>query len=166
MRHARIAALLVLFSACSDRTEATRIVDGKGVQEYVEAHRGKPLLINFWASWCVPCCEEMPDLISATRDFRAHGGQVVGIAMECMVADVTKEAGLVKARERAKQLGINFPVLVCSEPDIFALRELLGAEVGELPGTLVIDRAGVVVELHDGKATQEEFAKLCLHAQR
>jgi peroxiredoxin len=161
-----LAALLPLSAACGGPAgEATapppiEVVDVPGLQRWLQARRGTPLLVNFWATWCQPCCEEMPDLIAGTRAFRDRGGVVVGVAMECWVRDVTAAQGEARVRATAPRLGIDFPVLVCSEGDIAALRGAFGEDLGVLPQTLAIDRGGAITARHEGKGTREEFAAL------
>jgi peroxiredoxin len=151
----------MLPAACSRNPGfSLQVADVAGIQQWLLAHRGAPILVNFWATWCVPCCEELPDFVAGTRGFRANGGVVVGIAMERMVRGVSAAAGEAKVRARAPSLGIDFPVLVCSDADAIAVREALHIDLGALPATWVIDREGHTVELHEGKADRDGFAAL------
>jgi thiol-disulfide isomerase/thioredoxin len=143
-----------------------RIADLAAIQRAFAEHRGKPLLVNVWATWCVPCCQEMPDFAAATQSFRARGGVVLGVAMECVPKGVSPEQGVAKVQQRAPQLGIDFPVLVCSEGDLLAVRQALSLDLGELPVTFAFDRAGQLVDSHDGKATRDEFVELAAAAER
>lgn len=94
---------------------------------------GSVVLVNFWATWCAPCREEMPMLAELYREHVADGLQVVGIALDDVAA----------AREFAAELGIDYPVLVGST-DVMAVARLYGNISGMLPYTVLIDRDGVI----------------------
>jgi thiol-disulfide isomerase/thioredoxin len=166
VRRAAVAVLTAL-AACGGgaAVEPTiALARAEEVGRWIADHRGAPLLVNFWASWCQPCLAEMPDLLASTRAFRARGGQVLGVAMELMV-EVTDAKGLELARQQARQLGLDFPLLVCTE-DMIATRRVIGVELGALPQTLAYDRTGALVQHHPGKATAAQFAELVKAAER
>jgi peroxiredoxin len=94
---------------------------------------GKVVLVNFWATWCAPCREEMPMLMALRESRRAEGLEVVGIAMD----DVQQ------ARDFVDELGIEYPNLVGST-DVMATMRLYGNASGTLPYSVLIDRAGFV----------------------
>ena len=101
--------------------------------------RGKVLVINFWATWCTPCREEIPGFIWVQDKYRARGVQFVGIAID------QKERVVPYARD----IGINYPVLVGGlETMEFARR--IGNRRQVLPFTIVLDRAGKVATTEIG----------------
>ena len=156
---------LLCAAACSRAPAPIRLADPAAIRSVLAEQRGRPLLVNVWATWCVPCCQEMPDFAAATRAFRERGGVVLAVAMECVPKDVTPEQGLAKVQQRAPQLGIDFPVLVCTDGDLLAVRQALSLEVGELPVTFAFDRSGQLVDTHEGKATVDEFVELAAAAE-
>lgn len=95
--------------------------------------RGRVALVNFWATWCEPCREEIPILISTSKKHAAAGFEVVGIAIDTVV----------KIREYAAKFGISYPILVGDMRAIDLLRQL-GNPAGALPYTVALDRAGAV----------------------
>lgn len=106
--------------------------------------RGKPALINFWASWCGPCRKETPDLVAFAR---AHPGiQVVGIASDDALAD---------SRAFAEEFEI--PYLLASDRTgaVGAKYEILG-----LPATFVIDAEGRIVSEIPGPVTRADLEDL------
>jgi thiol-disulfide isomerase/thioredoxin len=93
--------------------------------------RGKALVVNFWASWCAPCREEIPLLNAAQQQYAAAGLQVVGIGID-IAANI---------REFARTVQINYPVLIADAAGIDLMREL-GNRSGGLPFTVLLDRQG------------------------
>lgn len=140
--------------------------DTAGVMQWLAAQKGRPLLVNCWATWCAPCIGEMPDLIASTRAFRDRGGVVVGVAMEQLGSELTTEQALAKVTAKSKALGIDFPVLLCTDDEMPKIRKAFGVEIGGLPQTLTYDRAGVLVKQHEGPAEPEEFVELARGAER
>ncbi len=114
----------VLFSSTLDG------LDGKPVA--LAALRGKPLVVNFWARWCGPCREEIPEL--AKRAAAAPDIDVVGIAIEDQAEAV---------RDFARAYGMDYSVLLAKDKGIPLLQALGDAKAG-LPFTLAVDRSGRV----------------------
>jgi peroxiredoxin len=94
---------------------------------------GQVLLVNFWATWCAPCREEMPMLNAVHERYSSAGLAVVGIALD----DVQR------AREFAESLGIDYTILVGAQ-DVMATGLAWGNRAGLLPYTVVVDRDGIV----------------------
>lgn len=112
--------------------------------------RGKPALINFWASWCDPCQQEAPELERLNRSL--HGSaQLVGV-------DYTDQAGA--ARSFIQRYGWTFPVL--SDPDgIYGARYGFGG----LPTTIALDSHGRIVQVLRGPQTEADLRSV-LNAAR
>jgi thiol-disulfide isomerase/thioredoxin len=166
---ALLLAALVAASGCGGPaaapTPAIQTVDLTGLQVWLKAQRGNPVLLNYWATWCGPCVAELPDLLASTREFRAAGGIVAGVALELVVPNVTVEQAQVKVADKARELGLDFPLLLCTADDLIAAREALGIDLGALPQTFAYDRSGALVEQHEGIATREQFAALARAVQ-
>jgi len=66
----------------SAATHDPEIIDAQGYQKLLEQYRGKPLLVNFWATWCEPCRDEYPMLNELAKQYGPQGFKVVGVSMD------------------------------------------------------------------------------------
>ena len=122
-------------------------LDGK--PQPLEQWRGKVLIVNFWATWCAPCREEIPGFIKFQDQYGRQGAQFVGIAI-----DTPERVG-----PYAREIGINYPVLVGGLETMDFARQA-GNRASVLPFTLVIDRNGKVVTATVGVLKPEKLEKL------
>lgn len=102
--------------------------------------KGKPLLINFWATWCPPCVEELPMVNNFFRENSANGWQVVGLAIDQPSA----------VRKFLTRTPVDFPIGLAGLQGTDLVREL-GNTSGGLPFTLVIAADGTVAARKMGK---------------
>jgi thiol-disulfide isomerase/thioredoxin len=112
---------------------AIELPDADGAAQSLSQWRGKVVVVNFWATWCAPCREEMPLFIEAQRRHGPSGLQFVGIAVD--------EAA--KVRQYAAEIGLNYPALIGGY-GAMELSKTLGNRVMALPFTVVINRQGEV----------------------
>lgn len=113
---------------------AATLPDLSGRPRRLAEWQGRVLLINFWATWCAPCREEIPLLMAARHKYAPAGVEIVGIAVD----------NAAKVGEYARSMAISYPVLV-AEADGLDLMRQLGNSGGGLPYTVVTDRAGALV---------------------
>ncbi len=106
-------------------------LQGKSVK--LSDFKGKVVLLNFWATWCPPCREEIPDLISLQKQYAAQGLVVLGISMD--------EGGPARVAAFAKKYAINYPVVMGTDE----VSDAYGG-IQVLPTTFIIDRKGKVVD--------------------
>ena len=100
------------------------------------ALRGKVVIINFWATWCPPCREEIPDLIALQNKYK-DSVQIIGVAQDSgSPADI---------RAFEAKYGMNYPTVI-SSPEI----EKLFPGVAALPTTFILDREGRLAQKHIG----------------
>jgi thiol-disulfide isomerase/thioredoxin len=112
---------------------------------------GKTLLVNFWATWCGPCREEMPLLVKLQAEYGGQGLQIVGIA-----ADETDQG---KVKDFLEHMVVNYPMLMGDE-DLGSLVAGLGGNLVGLPYTVLLDRDGHVLKLHAGELHPDEAEQL------
>ena len=110
------------------------------------ALRGKPMLLNFWATWCAPCIREMPMLNQFHRDRQASGWQVVGLAVDSPTP----------VREFLTRLPVAFPIGLAGMEGAELSRKL-GNINGSLPFTVVFDADGRVIARKLGAVSAAEL---------
>ena len=133
---AALAAGLYFGRANQEQTSAAALmglalpnVDGR--EQRLDQWKGKVLVVNFWATWCEPCREEMPEFVKAQAVSGAKGLQFVGIAIDSPD----------KIRQFTRELKVNYPSLVGGYGAL-ELSKTLGNRIGALPFTLIVDREG------------------------
>ena len=125
---------------------AARWRDPDGREQPLAQWRERPLLINFWATWCSPCRQELPSLLRLNSRFSARGVQFVGIAVDSAPNVV----------EFARNLSLSYPLLVAGA-DVGELMRQLGNSSLALPYTVVVDAAGRVRFTHPGRVSESEL---------
>ncbi|WCM87585.1 TlpA family protein disulfide reductase [Acidovorax sp. NCPPB 3576] len=112
----------------------------------MERFRGKPLLVNFWATWCPPCVDELPLLNAFYREHAAKGWQVVGLAIDQPSA----------VRKFLERLPLDFPVGLAGLSGT-ELGRSLGNLTGGLPFSVLIGADGSIVHRKMGQVTAEDL---------
>jgi len=133
----------------ADALFGVTLPDAAGRDQPLAQWKGKVVVVNFWATWCVPCREEMPEFVKAQREFGERGLQFVGIAID--------EPAKVKAF--SAELGLNYPALIGGYGAI-ELSRTLGNRLGALPFTVVIDRSGRYVHTQLGPLSEARLRSI------
>jgi thiol-disulfide isomerase/thioredoxin len=120
------------------------LADSDGIKHKLSEWKGRPLLINFWATWCAPCRREIPLLKSLRREHAADGVEVVGIAVDFRDA----------VQHYAREMGIDYPVLVGEQDGLDAIAAFGMDTV--FPFTVFADRQGRIVTLKIGELHADE----------
>ena len=119
---------------------SAKLPNEKGIQQALSQYKGKIIVLNFWATWCPPCREEMPELSKLHTDYQNKNVVVLGIAID--------ELSLVKTFMQSTP--VSYPVLV-SEDEGMTLSSILGNDQGILPYTVIINAEGRVVKTLFGR---------------
>ena len=123
-------------------------IDGKKLA--LSDYRGKIVLLDFWATWCTPCRQEIPRFVQLQDQHGADGLQIIGISMDDSAEPV---------RQFSRDFHINYPVALGGAK----LGELYGGVFG-LPIAFLIDREGRILSKHIGAADPVLFDKEIEHA--
>ncbi|MEK6281776.1 MAG: TlpA disulfide reductase family protein [Acidobacteriota bacterium] len=152
----RVDALEVLATSLAER-EAANVIgkeadltlkDPFGTKQELSALKGRIVVLNFWATYCIPCRKEMPDLAAIQNQYAALGVQVIGAS--------TDEAGdRARVLQFVKETKINFPIWMGATTGDM-MRFGLGAA---LPGTVVIGRDGRIAKVISGIINQADLKK-------
>ncbi len=97
--------------------------------------RTKAVFLNFWATWCVPCREEMPMMERAYREYRGHGLEMLAVSLD----SGPKDAVVREVSKFMAELGLSFPALLDPEWEAARRYRLFG-----IPTTVLVDRRGIV----------------------
>ncbi len=159
-RFIKVNALKVLSEPVSKPTPLPEqadlsLKDLTGASQSLAALKGRVVVLNFWATWCVPCQKEMPDLSAIQNDYAALGVQVVGAAGD-EAADGAKVLSFIR------EYKVNFPVWIGATTD-----DMKRFGLGEvLPATAIIDKEGKIVWREIGiikpEVLRKELDKLLL----
>jgi thiol-disulfide isomerase/thioredoxin len=120
------------------------LADTSGVKHPLSEWKGRPLMVNFWATWCEPCRREIPLLKKLRQERSADGLEVVGIAVDFRDA----------VQKYAHDMGIDYPVLVGEQDGLDAIAQFGMDTV--FPFTVFADRQGRIVTLKIGELHAEE----------
>ena len=119
---------------------AVRLPDLRGQSQPLTQWRGRVLVVNFWATWCTPCREEIPMFVRLQNKYRAQGLQFVGIAID--QPD--------KVQAFSHEFAINYPILIGGIETVELSRQA-GNRIGALPFTVGIDRNGKIAATQLGE---------------
>ncbi len=139
-----LGAILVIFTVS---TLAASSLEGQVAPDFVlrsatgenlrlSEYRGDVVLINFWATWCGPCRQEMPLLDDLYGRYQRVGFNLLGV-------NIDEDSR--RAMQMVQELGVNFPVLFDEHKEVSKLYE-----VEAMPVTILVDREGIVRHVHHG----------------
>ncbi len=137
---------------------AASFTDAQGQGRSLGQFQGTVLVVNFWATWCAPCREEMPGFVRLQERWKSRGVQFVGLARD----------DRAKVERFGRDFAINYPLWTGGD-EVMDLSRRLGNRLGVLPHTAIVDGQGRVVEtrvgLYPEKALEERLAELVAKVQ-
>ena len=135
--------------AVVEQVYAARLADLKGGVQTLGQWQGQVLVVNFWATWCAPCREEIPGFVRMQERYGPRGLQFVGIAID--QPD--------KVAEFSREFHINYPLLMGGLETMELMRQA-GNRAGVLPYTLVIARDGKLVSREPGGLKESRLERI------
>ena len=142
-------AFLFLFISFGSFAQSGKLVKLDGLQKLIQGEKEHIQVINFWATWCAPCREEIPLLVASRQKYGASGVEVVGIAID----------NAAKVREFSATFKISYPVLLAEAEGLDLMRRV-GNTGGGLPYTVITDRQGKLQHRKLGALKQDELDRL------
>ena len=147
MRLVALTALVAALAICADAPKADlTLQDSAGKKVRLRDLRGKPLVLNFWATWCGPCKAEMPMLVELEKQYAARGVQFIGASMDDSKTKAQIPSFLAEHH-------VAFPVWYGASADDLDRLHLGGA----VPATAFLDAEGHIVARILGQARLEEL---------
>lgn len=149
-----IISVLLLFS-CQQKEQYRQnveLIDSTVFQKILTANKGNVLLVNIWATWCMPCVEEMSDLVKLANYYKAKKVKIISISI-----DYTDEikSKIIPFIEKQK---LNFPVYVNNWENDEKLINYFNIEwSGAIPATFIYDRSGKQKVFLLGKQSFNDF---------
>ncbi|HKO95447.1 MAG TPA: TlpA disulfide reductase family protein [Pyrinomonadaceae bacterium] len=136
----------------SAHSVAVKEIDFEGLKAALKPDAARPLLVNFWATWCDPCREEFPDLVKIDADFRGKGLDFITVSLDDMSeikTEVPKFLRGMQAKMPAYLLNVPDP-----EPAIKFVDPQWG---GALPATVLYNAKGEIVFKHFGRVNADDL---------
>jgi thiol-disulfide isomerase/thioredoxin len=131
---------------------AVRAVNAEEMQALLKRDGTRPLLVNYWATWCDPCRDEFPDLVKIDQDYRAKGLDFIAITLDDLVDIKTAVPKFLRA------MNAKMPVYLLNVADPEPAINLVDSDwSGALPATFLYDNKGKVVYKHFGRVNPGEL---------
>lgn len=118
-------------------------LDGEMVS--LSQFQGQPVLVNFWASWCLPCRQEMPEFVRIYTESKAEGLVILGV-------NLTQVDSLPETQAFVEEFEIQFPVLLDGDGVVKSLYRVIG-----IPVSIFVRRDGIVTRIQIGVVTAEQI---------
>jgi thiol-disulfide isomerase/thioredoxin len=151
------ALVLSIVSSPTARAQATgnielRSVEPKDIKDLVAQNKGKVIVLNFFATWCVPCHKEFPDIVRLQTKYRSQGLQVIEVSMN----DVTEKDDMQKFLNEQKP---PFSVYIAANTEDQFYKDVDARWDTALPMTMIFDRDGKNIYFYKEARSYDQFDK-------
>lgn len=134
------------------KAPAARPINAEELQGLLKRDGTRPLLVNYWATWCDPCRDEFPDLVKIDKEYRAKGLDFIAITLDDLVDLKTAVPKFLRTMKA------NMPVYLLNEIDPEPAINSVDREWGgALPATFLYNNKGEVVYKHFGRFKTDEL---------
>ena len=140
-------ALLLLAAASASAQDNFSLTDTTGKQHHLNDYKGKWLIVNYWATWCPPCLEEIPDFIHLYDARKDKDLMILGVAMEYQDAK--------EVTDFANDMLISYPIVLGDTP-----QNVRVGKVEALPTTFIYNPQGELVKTKRGLLTRKQIESL------
>jgi thiol-disulfide isomerase/thioredoxin len=157
-----VVAVLICGNCTNSQIEKTapatlavdlKLLDQAGLAKVLKENRGQVVVLNFWATWCVPCREEFPHLVQLAGKYRARGLQLLFVSMD--EKDQTDQV-----KKFLQDQKVSFETFIRAEGDFEEMVNSVDPTwIGAIPATFVFDRQGKRVKSLVGGQKYEDFEK-------
>lgn len=149
-----LSAFLIGF-VHSSVSKDPEIVDRTSIENLIKNRNGKILVLNVWATWCIPCREEIPEFNELYKNYSKKNVEVVGLCIDSPKDLETKIKSFIK------KIPIKFPVIVSGIKKDEELINLLEQKwAGAIPVTIIYDKKGKKVKFIEGKTSYKELENI------
>ena len=145
-----VCALGITATAARAQSSDIRAVEPKDIKDIVAQNKGKVVLLNFFATWCVPCHTEFPDIVKLQKAYKDKGLQVIEVSMN----DVSEKDELQKYLDQTKP---TFPVYIAANTEDKFYTDVDPRWDTALPMTMIFDRDGKNVHFYKEARNFDQF---------
>lgn len=145
MKRLSLALLLVLLLPALAAAASLESLDRKGLDDLVAANKGKAVMLNFFATWCPPCRQEIPDLVKLHEEYAKKGVVVIGLSVD---EDKNAVPGFLQ------KLGVNYPVYMAGS----SITRAFG--ISSIPFNVFFDKKGDVVLAGSGLVEHKDLVEI------
>jgi len=133
-----------IFTGCKSTSGDFTLMDLDGNEISLSDFNGKVLILNFWATWCPPCREEIPDFVEVYNEYESEDVQFIGVSNE----DIST------LRSFVEDYNISYPILIDDE-------NIMGKwGISAIPTTFVFDKDGQIISKSVGTMTREQLVNI------
>ena len=145
MKRLSLALLLVLLLPALASAASLKTLDRKGLDDLLASHKGKAVMLNFFATWCPPCRMEIPDLVKIHEKYADKGVVIIGLSVD---EDKSAVPGFLQ------KLGVKYPVYMAGS----SITRAFG--ISSIPFNVFVDKKGDVVLAGTGLVEHKDLVEI------